>query len=167
MGNRNTVYFPDEGVTVYLHWNGGPESIIAFLNYMEGLDDMAGRLGQGYFAARFCQLVGNYFGGTLSLGIHGGDQRGMYGEDNDPIKVALKSGHLYMSSKNACGHVAALVKYYERHKHPYYTGPGALPKDIARHNDGFFRDEYRGSKLAARAFEALAREQRRRLNKYS
>ena len=64
MGNRAVVNF-NHGVSAYLHWNGGPESIEAFVDACREL----GMRGDDYGAARFCQVVGNFFGGGLSLGI--------------------------------------------------------------------------------------------------
>lgn len=67
MGNRAIVKPEGKDVGVYLHWNGGIDSVTAFLKYCElkqhrGFDDE-------YGMARFCQVVGNFFGGNLSLGI--------------------------------------------------------------------------------------------------
>lgn len=74
MGNRAYVVFmetakSDMGVAVYLHWNGGPESVYAFLDYTASVTRT-----DSYFPARFCQVAGNYLagddtGGALSLGI--------------------------------------------------------------------------------------------------
>lgn len=53
---------------VYLHWNGGRDSVEAFLEYCK-------RRGfrppeeDCYGWARLCQVIGNYFGGDLSIGI--------------------------------------------------------------------------------------------------
>ena len=67
MGNRAIVAGIDNKEQVYLHWNGGRDSVQAFLRYCElkgygGFDDSYGK-------ARFCQVVGNFFGGGLSLGV--------------------------------------------------------------------------------------------------
>ena len=73
MGNRAELLFTDEKVTygrkvycpsVYLHWNGGFESVDNFLRYcrIKGVRD------DSYGVARFCQIVGNFFGETLSIG---------------------------------------------------------------------------------------------------
>lgn len=67
MGNRAIVKPEGKDIGVYLHWNGGIDSVTAFLKYFElkqhrGFDDK-------YGMARFCQVVGNFFGGNLSLGI--------------------------------------------------------------------------------------------------
>jgi len=76
MGNRGNVIFVngDEiSPSVYLHWNGGPESVYAFLGEM----DVRGiRYEPMYEAARFTQIVGEFFDqdkyGTLSLGVANG-----------------------------------------------------------------------------------------------
>ena len=69
MGNNALIKAKDNtNKAVYLHWNGGRDSVEAFLKYCElkrfrGFDD-------DYGIARFCQVVGNFFGvGGLSLGI--------------------------------------------------------------------------------------------------
>lgn len=72
MGNRaviTTKYnFENNGVGIYLHWNGGRDSVEAFLKYME-LRGFRSPDVDCYGWARLCQVIGNYFGGTLSVGI--------------------------------------------------------------------------------------------------
>lgn len=70
MGNRAIVKPEGKDIGVYLHWNGGIDSVTAFLKYCElrgfrGFDD-------SYGVARFCQVVGNFFGGDLSIGVQSG-----------------------------------------------------------------------------------------------
>ena len=73
MGNRAVITTQEyitnpDAIGVYLHWNGGRDSVEAFLLYCKA---------KGYRPpdedcygwARLCQVVGNYFGGGLSLGI--------------------------------------------------------------------------------------------------
>lgn len=71
MGNRAIVKPIDRNVGVYLHWNGGIESVTAFLEYckLKEYRDFGGEYSDGYGIARFCQVVGNFFGGGLSIGI--------------------------------------------------------------------------------------------------
>ena len=71
MGNRAIIKPIDSNIGVYLHWNGGYTSVTAFLKYceMKGYRDFGGKFADGYGIARFCQIVGNYFGGALSIGI--------------------------------------------------------------------------------------------------
>ena len=73
MGNRAVITTQEyltnpDTIGVYLHWNGGRDSVQAFLLYCKA---------KGYRPpdedcygwARLCQVVGNYFGGGLSIGI--------------------------------------------------------------------------------------------------
>lgn len=64
MGNRAVIQFKD-GTGIYLHWNGGPESVLAFLDAAKTFKLRNDDYGQ----ARLIQLIGNFFGGSLSLGV--------------------------------------------------------------------------------------------------
>lgn len=79
MGNRAMVVFADKdwknlSCAVYLHWNGGPESIYCFLDEMDRrgirVDDPS------YESARFVHIVGDFFDKDtitgLSLGLWNG-----------------------------------------------------------------------------------------------
>lgn len=72
MGNRAVITtennFNNNGVGVYLHWNGGRDSVEAFLAYckMKGYRPPDQ---DNYGWARLCQVIGNFFGGTTSIGI--------------------------------------------------------------------------------------------------
>ena len=65
MGNRALIKFDGQDAGVYLHWNGGRDSVEAFLEYCKLRDFRC----DDYGIARFCQVVGNFFGGGLSLGV--------------------------------------------------------------------------------------------------
>lgn len=67
MGNRAIIRQAYKRTGVYLHWNGGRDSVEAFLEYckMKGYHDFD----TDYGLARFCQVVGNFFGGAYSIGI--------------------------------------------------------------------------------------------------
>lgn len=78
MGNRANVVFTANGrisPAIYLHWNGGPESVYAFV---AELDRRGCRADAEYEAARFVQVAGDFFdsgtygAGTLSLGVVNG-----------------------------------------------------------------------------------------------
>lgn len=72
MGNRAVITsrddFDNNGVGIYLHWNGGRDSVEAFLAYCE-LKGYREPDKNCYGWARLCQVIGNYFGGTTSIGI--------------------------------------------------------------------------------------------------
>lgn len=67
MGNRAIIKQAGKHTGVYLHWNGGRDSVEAFLEYCK-LKGYSG-FETDYGLARFCQVVGNWFGAGLSLGI--------------------------------------------------------------------------------------------------
>lgn len=72
MGNRAVITtkenFENNGIGIYLHWNGGYDSVSAFLKYCE-LKGYRTPDTDNYGWARLCQVIGNFFGGALSLGI--------------------------------------------------------------------------------------------------
>lgn len=67
MGNRAVISNREawRDVAIYVHWNGGRPSIEAFLKYAKEKklrDD-------DYGLARLTQIICNYFGGSLSVGV--------------------------------------------------------------------------------------------------
>lgn len=76
MGNRavitsstmNDVKQSNE-IGVYLHWNGGRDSVEAFLKYCQ-LKGYREPDNDDYGWARLCQVIGNFFGGECSIGIN-------------------------------------------------------------------------------------------------
>ena len=72
MGNRAVITTRDNlknnGVGVYLHWNGGRDSVKAFLMYCK-LKDYREPEYDNYGWARLCQVLGNFFGGDADVGI--------------------------------------------------------------------------------------------------
>ena len=72
MGNRAVIAFVNDkgekdknSVGIYLHWNGGRDSVEGFL---QAAKDYGLRSGS-YGVARLTQIIGNGLGGTLSLGV--------------------------------------------------------------------------------------------------
>lgn len=53
---------------IYLHWNGGRDSVEPFLKYCE-LKGYRPPSQDCYGWARLCQVIGNFFGGSTSIGI--------------------------------------------------------------------------------------------------
>lgn len=69
MGNRAVITTKDKEIAVYLHWNGGRDSVEAFLKYCE-ICDFRPPEKDNYGWARLCQVIANFFGaGGLSIGI--------------------------------------------------------------------------------------------------
>ena len=73
MGNRAVITTQEyltnpDAIGVYLHWNGGRDSVQAFLLYCKAKGYRPPNE-DCYGWARLCQVVGNYSGGGLSIGI--------------------------------------------------------------------------------------------------
>ena len=74
MGNRAVIGFEDmdgnrdmSSVGIYLHWNGGRDSVESFLKAAKGYGVRGGD--SAYCIARLTQIIANFFGGTLSVGV--------------------------------------------------------------------------------------------------
>lgn len=81
MGNRAIITNKEKKVAVYLHWNGGRDSVEAFLEYCK----LHGYSSGEYGISRFVQTVANFFGGGSSIGVlpYTGDRKmAKYGDDN-------------------------------------------------------------------------------------
>lgn len=75
MGNRAVITASkaysvkdSSDIGVYLHWNGGRDSVEGFLLYCK-LKGYRAPDSDNYGWARLCQVIGNFFGGELSVGI--------------------------------------------------------------------------------------------------
>ena len=66
MGNRAVLEIQNENIGIYLHWNGGRNSVQAFLDVAKEYNV---RTTEDYGLARLVQIIGNFFGGILSVGI--------------------------------------------------------------------------------------------------
>jgi hypothetical protein len=72
MGNRAVITvapFSMSNVGIYVHWNGGRASVEGFLKACRELGYRDPSLDDGYAMARLTQVIGQFFGGSESLGI--------------------------------------------------------------------------------------------------
>lgn len=122
MGNRAVITFDekptDNSVGVYLHWNGGPESVLAFVEAMDKLK-VRDNSDKPYELARFVQIIGNYFGGTLSVGVGRLSELDCEG-DNGLYSVTREKGVISIRQKGRSGHWYKLNLEKIR-EHPYWT----------------------------------------------
>ncbi|MBQ9002256.1 MAG: hypothetical protein IJ131_10985 [Eggerthellaceae bacterium] len=84
MGNRAVITTPEKRIGMYLHWNGGRDTIEPLLAYCE-MQGYRPPSTDCYGWARMAQVIGNFFGGSLSVGIDdyerikgAGDDSGVY-----------------------------------------------------------------------------------------
>ena len=68
MGNRALIKGKGSNLGVYVHWNGGYDSVLAFTQYCK-LKGYRSPETDDYGVARLCQVIGNYFGGSCSVGV--------------------------------------------------------------------------------------------------
>lgn len=69
MGNRAVITDEKKEIGIYVHWNGGPESICAFLTYAKLSGVRNCEYDESYFFARLTQIITNFFGGIISCGV--------------------------------------------------------------------------------------------------
>lgn len=119
MGNRCILTLEnDQGVphpvALYLHWNGGLESVLAFIQYTwqtyeRGRDDLF------TFHARLCQVVGNFFPDGLSLYGHSLEEADGLAEGCDNGRFHFTVGKQGFELKNRANEVKAA------RQHKYWT----------------------------------------------
>ena len=81
MGNRAVITGTDKRTAIYLHWNGGRDSVEGFLEYARLKGVRSPKTDPPYALARLTQIIGNFLGGTLSLGIVPYEE--MYADNGD------------------------------------------------------------------------------------
>lgn len=71
MGNRAVIATSDltTSPAIYLHWNGGPESVLAFLHAAKELEFRDPAADPSYGTAYLQALICLYFGNGMSTGI--------------------------------------------------------------------------------------------------
>lgn len=68
MGNRAVITTPEHKIGLYLHWSDGRDTVEPLLCYCE-LKGYRPPNANSYGWARMVQVMGNFFGGTCSVGI--------------------------------------------------------------------------------------------------
>ncbi len=73
MGNRAVISTVDawenDGVGIYLHWDGSPSQVYAYVEYCRLKGVRTPKEDPDYAMARLTQIIANHIGGTLSIGI--------------------------------------------------------------------------------------------------
>ena len=69
MGNRALIKGVGTNIGVYVHWNGGYDSVLAFTQYCKLKGYRSPESDPAYGTARLAQVIGNFFGGSCSVGI--------------------------------------------------------------------------------------------------
>lgn len=154
MGNRAVITFDKnptaKSVGIYLHWNGGPESVLAFMQAADELGVRKGDFGSGnstYELARIAQIIGNWFGGTCSVGIGTLDHLDCDNYDNGIYRVRRGEGEPEIDRckrPTKTGDEVAFGKLvWERldnaevRKDPYWTGDDPILASVIAKNPMF------------------------------
>ena len=91
MGNRCVITTEGKRIGVYMHWNGGRDSVEPILAYCMAKGYRCPENDE-YGWARLCQVIGNFFGGDLSVGI---DRYEVLDRDNGDNGVyVIKNWHI-------------------------------------------------------------------------
>lgn len=123
MGNRAVIDM-DGKTGIYLHWNGGPESVASFLQVAKdyGLrpsDD------DNYGTARFVQIIANYFGGDLSIGV--ADLESLEDMQDGDQKYVIENWEMKCNHDDCCASNIHKVVYSRE-----------MVEEIHEANDGIF-----------------------------
>jgi hypothetical protein len=98
MGNRAVIAYREEGVpkeqstAIYLHWNGGRDSVEGFLNVANQIGVRSSQ--SDYAMARLTQIIGNFFGDTLSVGVGIYKRMDTDNYDNGVYWISSRNGKL-------------------------------------------------------------------------
>jgi hypothetical protein len=145
MGNRAVITFDKkptpQSIGIYLHWNGGPESVLAFL---EAADKLNVRTDGEYKLARVVQIIGNFFGGTTSIGVGRLETLDCENHDKGVFAVSRKAGNIKIrqsvNGKTGWRNLdTAAIK-----KHPYWhPAPGgtSILENILNASKNHFKEE--------------------------
>ncbi len=91
MGNRAVLQLgTNSTVGIYLHWNGGRDSVEGFLEATRQF--MGNRVGdETYSSARLVQLICNFFEGNLSVGLGNVSELDCDNMDNGKYVIDMKT----------------------------------------------------------------------------
>ncbi len=137
MGNRAVISFQDTDletldtsqVGIYLHWNGGLESI-------EGFCQAASALGVNE-PARFIQMIGNWFGGSSSVYVDV-ISRLDYDNGDNGTYVISKASRKWKVAKRFGTYVVDIDDQVNRREYVRQ-----MAEDVTRVNADFFVNEHR------------------------
>ncbi|MBA2124910.1 hypothetical protein DLM45_01550 [Hyphomicrobium methylovorum] len=134
MGNRCILTLEnDKGeqhpVALYLHWNGGLESVLAFIQYTwdtypRGHGDLF------TFHARLCQVLGNFFPDGMCLYGHPLENADGWAEgcDNGRFHFTIGAKAFELKGRAAEVEQAKLHKYWTEERNIFASIKDAMPK---------------------------------------
>lgn len=148
MGNRAVITFDKnpnpQSVGIYLHWNGGPESVLAFLEAADKLKVRDSSDPQ-YELARVVQIIANYFGGTNSIGVGALKTLDCDNGDNGTYRVNREKGTITIEQCDGNQPFAwRKLELDEIRKHPYWhpePGKQSILDSVLERNAAHFAEK--------------------------
>jgi len=146
MGNRAVITLDekptDSSVGIYVHWNGGAESILAFC---EVARKAKVRWEPCYGTARLAQIIANFFEGTLSVGLGTLDTLNCDNGDNGVFSVKWDENKVSLVSYPHGNYKKDGVKLdnAEIMKDPYWKADvngKTILSEVIEHNPRIFED---------------------------
>ena len=144
MGNRAVITLAkkptENSVGIYLHWNGGAESVLAFA-------ETAKHFGvrfydETYATARLAQIIGNFFGGTNSVGVGILGQLDCENYDNGTYRISFENDEVVLEQSPDGEKDWKRLDNDQLRKHEYWQktedSEGILSEIIAK-NKPFFQ----------------------------
>lgn len=138
MGNRAVIQFGDapDAIGIYVHWNGGPESVLAFLDVGKQLKI---RADDSYGPARLCQIISNFFGGVDSVGI---GPAASLDRDNYDNGTYIVDNKLAVVARQHTGSLTEGVTKVEHLSPADRERYAAIKEEVLRVNAPFFKKDY-------------------------
>lgn len=106
MGNRAVITTQEKDMALYLHWNGGRDTVEPLLKYCE-MQGYRPPSSDCYGWARMAQVMGNFFGGSTSIGIDRFSRLGDQGDNGvyviDGWKIVERIENSYDEDYNITG----------------------------------------------------------------
>lgn len=106
MGNRAVITTPEKDMALYLHWNGGRDTVEPLLKYCE-MQGYRPPSADSYGWARMAQVMGNFFGGSTSIGFDRFERLGDQGDNGvyiiDGWKIVGRIENTYDDDYNITG----------------------------------------------------------------
>lgn len=143
MGNRAVITMEKRTTSssagIYLHWNGGPESVLAFAEAAKHFEVRFSD--ETYATARLAQIIGNYFGGTLSVGVGILRHLDCKNYDNGTYRVSLENNEIVLEQSPDGKKNWQRLDNAQIKKHPYWQKKEDredILSDIISKNKAFF-----------------------------
>ena len=131
MGNRAVIAFSDKpsDVGIYLHWNGGRDSVEAALEVAKQLNVRTPGYDKAYAISRLVQIFANFFGGTTCIGVGKVNELDYSNADNGTYVIGdnweiIKRKHFKGEEQRNHDHLETMIAFLEPNV-PFFRAEGS------------------------------------------